>query len=44
MKYLKRVHLVAKKSYNFSGTINEDEKFLMQRVRFEKLEEKPQQP
>jgi hypothetical protein len=44
MKYLKRVHLVTKKSNNFSGTINEDEKFLMQRVRFEKLEERPQQP
>lgn len=44
MKYLKRVHLVTKNSNNFSGIINEDEKFLMQRVRFEKLEEKPETP
>ena len=29
MKYLKRVHLVTKNSNNFSGIINEDEKFLM---------------
>jgi hypothetical protein len=42
MKYLKRVHLVTKKSNSFSGVINEDEKFLMQRVRFEKLEERPE--
>ena len=44
MKYLKRIHLVTKKSNNCSGLINEDEKFLIQRVRFEKLEEKPELP
>ena len=44
MKYLKRIHLVTKKSNFYSGLINEDEKFLIQRVRFEKLEEKPVLP
>ena len=44
MKYLKRIHLVTKKSNNFSGFINESEKFLIQRVRYEKLEEKPDKP
>lgn len=44
MKYLKRVHLVTKNSYNYSGFVNEDENFLMQRVRFEKLEEKSETP